>query len=528
VIRANQESDALIAGLEKLRVTDAEAQRLDRAHKRYLVYCDDYQDQIKAEVRRVFVNPERANRIAVLGDSTINPFRRVVDETYAYPGAKRAFVTVGVPDANGVTPETEDPVYGEETLQEDHDVLFSEVAACLGGFRDGALQAIPAEDDEDGRPVGLPTTRLFFPHEFTVRPSSRDPGAIGEIRYLWEQPDGEEVVVGWTKEEHWVENKRGGREPAPGARDTTNPYGWLPFVAIHAGRRDSCFWDSSALEGLFQFTLQHGRDWAAFNFLQQQQSYRQIVVKGADENWGGFKDIGVGSELIVGTGWDVDVLDLQAQLAPTLEKLKTQLMLAFKSYGLDADRYFNPGQTPTSGIARLIERDELLAHRRKILPFVRKAEREFAELFRRAHNWNGRQEKIAPKAKFRLVLNEERAVQAPDEVAATEKSRLENLKTARELGVKTDVEIVAEYRGISLADATAFVAARKSEPAKTEMFGYDQENGVPTIDEVRVTKGLPPRGDDIGKLTVPEFKARIEAAKAATAVPPAASAIPAT
>lgn len=47
-------------------------------------------------------------------------------------------------------------------------------------------------------------------------------------------------------------------------------------------------------------------------------------------------------------------------------------------------------------------------------------------------------------------------------------------------------------------------------------FGYDQEGGALRIDEIREELGRDPRGDDIGKMTVPEYKALLAANAAAT------------
>lgn len=61
-----------------------------------------------------------------------------------------------------------------------------------------------------------------------------------------------------------------------------------------------------------------------------------------------------------------------------------------------------------------------------------------------------------------------------------------------------------------------------TEAAKVEIFQYDQDNGIATIDEIRSAKGLGPHPDaSIGGLTVPEYKARfpqVFATAAATSI----------
>ena len=516
MIEHGEQSRAAIAALEKMRVSAAERHRMLRFEERYRLYCDDYQDLIADEVRRVFVNQDRAARIAILGDATINPFKQVVDDTYAYPGARRRFVELGEVDASTGKPlERADAVYDDELLQEQLDLLMSEAHACLGGFNDGLLQCLPAREDGAGKPLGLPKMRLFYPGQVSVVEDEEDPSQAAEVRYLTIRPNGEELVVGWSATEHWLENAKGHRLPPRGREEDDdpfrNPYGRLPFVAIHDGLRPDCFWDEMSGEDLVAFTKQYGRDWAALNLLQQQQSHLQLHVDGMDESWPGFEDIGVGALLQTSGNAKVNVLNLQAQLEPSIAKLKAQLMLKMKSYGLDAERFFNPGQTPSSGIARRIEREDLIEKRRRIRPFIKQAERDFAELFRWAYNWGAREKKISEKAKFRVEILDEQVVQSAEEKASLEKQLLENAKTALAMGLKTEAEVVAEYRGITVEQAERFIAARKPAQQKPELFGYDLENGVVTLGEAHAAKGLGehPR-PDLRDLTVPEFKALVE------------------
>ena len=488
-------SEAALSALEKLSSDTSERLRLLRFADRWRIYADDYKDLVETAVRAIFSDEEKAKRICAESDSTINPLKQVIDETWAYPGADRRFVNEG---------GDPDPVYEAVKEAADFDTVMAEVFTAAGGFNDCIIQVLPGLEDEQGWQVGLPTVQVFFPHECSVISDPRDRSQIKELRYITERDDGQEVIVCWTRDEHWVEI--GGRRTwADGRSDTVDPFGRLPFVPVHRGLRAACFWDASTGQDLVEFTLQYARDWAVLNFTQHQQSFNQIHVKGVDENWGGFKTMGPGTLFRTGDDVEVNVLDLHAELQPTIEKLKTQLTMFLQSHSVNAERYMqNPGQAPMSGVAREIERKDLIDKRRRSFPMMLRAEREFAALYRWAYNWH-RKEPISEDAKFDVAIRDEEILQSPKEKAETRKVELEVLEKERALGLRTPAEQLAADLGISIEDAEARL---KAVPPKPQIFAYHIESGMVSRDQVLVSLGFDPIGGEEGKLTLPELRAK--------------------
>ena len=498
MIVAGQESAAVIASMDHQRLASEERARRVRFADRFRIYSDAYQDLIEASVRSVFKDQEKADRISILGDATINPLKQVISEVYAYPGARRIY-------RDG---DTEDATFARLAVDVDLASVMAEAFAVIGGFNDCVIQVLPSRSGPRDEPIGLPRVRVFFPHECSVIEDADDPSQIGQIQYTHRRPDGSEVEVYWTAEEHWVEGKHG-REPARGRGDFANPFGRLPFVSVHRGLRPDRFWDDLTGQNLVDFTRQYGRDWAAFNYTQQQQSYKQLVVTGVDEKWPGYSTIGPGTVLTAGPGEAVDVLDLQVDVGGFLEKLKTQLTMFLQSHSVNAERYMqNPGQAPMSGLARMVEREDLLAARRKLYPQILRAEREVAEMLRWAWNWN-HVEKISERAVYEVEIFEEKQVESPKERAETRKLQLEVYKVERELGLRTAAEQIAEDLGLSAEEAALRVQTKDAAPT---VFAYHIENGVFTLDEIRQMQGIGPHPNpEMGGMTVPELRVKYPA-----------------
>lgn len=449
MLNASTASDQAIAALEEGRLAEEERARLRAFRERFLIYSDHYEDLVKARVAAVFSDPEKAKRIGVIGDSSFNVFKKVVDETYQYRGAKRAFTRGGASDE----------VYARVQRAARTDIVMGECSIVMGGFNDGLVSCIPGPQDEAGEPLGLPVTRVFFPHEVVIEEDPRDPSQPIEVRYLKDSGRGPCWVV-WTKDHHYLENEKGIITPARADGDLSNPYGRLPFVALHDGLRPDCFWDTLSGTDLVAFTQDILRDLATLAFTQLQQSHLQLVVRGVAEDWPGFATQGVGTIFPVAANVNVDVVNMQADLSRIVEAIKFRLTLKLQEYGINAEKFLNPGQAPMSGVARRVERDDLLERRRRLRPFMEDVETQYAELFRWAYNWNRGRDRIAEDATFEVEVFEEQVVQSPEEIEETLKIRLERFKLERELGVSDEVEQLAEYRGISLEAAKQVLASR--------------------------------------------------------------------
>ena len=293
---------------------------------------------------------------------------------------------------------------------------------------------------------------------------------------------------------------------------------------MHRDRRTDSFWDLDVHKDLYLFTKQWLAGLSGVNNTVHNQSFVQLLISGVRKGWPPPEKAGPGSIWIVDAEFStndtkIEAVDLQVNPAPLMAKFRDQLALKLPSYGLAADRFIpNPGQAPPSGLARFFERQNLIERRRKHHGTWERAERKLADLFRVMWNWNRPPaEQIARDARFDVEILEETIVLSPTEEAELEAKQLANAKTALALGLKTEAELVAAYRKVTLAEAERFVTERKTSP-RPEIFAYDQDNALATIDELRAAKGMGPHPRrEIGMLTVPEFKAELEARKLAAA-----------
>lgn len=493
----NSISDHTLAVLNSDRLRNVERQRRHDATKRYLLMKGALGDLVRDELAAVFHDQEQAKRVALTKDSSINVFRYVIEEIYDYQGAKRAF-RVG---------EQRDEVYDRIVSDIVHfDLWMGEAVRWLGACKDILWQVLPGLPREDGT-VAPPRMRIFLPHEVTVLEDPEDPARPLEVRYDTLDADGEVATVVWSAAEHYVITPKGFIRPPKGASETRNPYGRLPFFAMHAGLRSDGFWDPEEDQDLVDFALEYLADWASVRYTRHQQSYKLLVRTGTDDKTEPFAHIGPGVELQLAEGEEVETLDMSADPTPSIASLKAQLSQALASRGLNPERLgMNPGQAPPSGLARFLERQELIERRRKIMPAIEEGEYELAELYRWAWNFNRPPaEQIDPDAAFEVELLEETVVMSPTEEIEHRKAQLDVYERERKLGLKSEVEIIAEDRGISVEEALKLVPSLKRKP---EILGYHIETGVVTVNDVRASLGLDPDDGEDGKLTIPELRAK--------------------
>lgn len=446
-----------------------EQARKQNFSRRWLALQDDIADLVRERVRQAFKDSVQAARIAAQSDTTLNAFRWVIEEIYSHPGARRRFVLDDVVDAStSEVVERTDPTFASLEIESGLDLVAAEWARGAGGCNDVLVQALPRDPSPDN-PRGLPYLRVFYPHEVSVTPDPADPSMPLEVRYDVLREDGERVVGVWTKELHYVEG-RGGPVPPRGATGVEHGLGFLPFVAVHYGPRPDSFWDTHTHEGLLDFTLDYCAGWADIKHIVQQQSYKQLVVKGLAESHPGFTTSGPGVHYRCGTDVTVDAIDMTADTSGAKQVLESRAVQKLRSYGINAERLLgNPGQAPPSGAARLIEKGDIEKRRRDVRPFVMRAERAVAELWRRAWNWGHPRQQIG--GTFRATLLDEPFIQSPLEDEQVREKRLANWRAELELGLRTQAEVFAEARGLSVEQAQVALAARQTESQQTVLNG---------------------------------------------------------
>jgi hypothetical protein len=107
------------------------------------------------------------------------------------------------------------------------------------------------------------------------------------------------------------------------------------------------------------------------------------------------------------------------------------------------------------------------------------------------------------------VLDEKIRAQFPPEVLRQARLALARMLFP-EADTATEDRIAAQIETMYTSDSTSLSAQRDAKPQ--EVFGYDLDAGILTVDEVRAIKGFPPYPDGLGKVSTLEWKARIDAA----------------
>lgn len=441
-------SDPVIRASQLEAMEREERERKRKFARRHLVLSGDHKELVREEVRRIFRDPRNAEKVSTLYDVSCNVARQVVEEIYRYPGASRRFV---------LESGEADPVYAQlVTDLINVDLYVAEGVFSVGGLNDCLFLVLPGPVGEDGI-AGPPTIRVFRPHECSVIPYEDDPGRPAVVFYEQQRASGERVTVVWTPTEHYVLDARKRIQPAPGASGIENPFGRLPFVAMHGGLRSDCFWDESSRQDLFDFTLQYSAHWSAFNHLRHYCSFAQPVVTGLRKG----DDFKRPSTLDPAQVWELPdgvtatTMALSADFTGYRESLKAQVGQMVGSWGLQVEDFFgNPGQAPPSGLAHVFKRIRLSERRARLYPFVEEAEYELADALRWAWNWN-HSEKISETARFEVAIQDDPVRLTPLEQEELRMRRLERLQREINLGLRTRAEVIAEERGIGVAAAEA-------------------------------------------------------------------------
>lgn len=434
-----QDSDRIIREQNAEWLGQEEARRIERFTERFKLVSGQGEDLVRDALKKVFTKQEVARRIGIFPNLSINLFRYVTRELFAYQGATRAFRT-----SSG-----EDETYAR--LQKDEvpfDFWMREIAYGLGDYNDCLLQILHGPVDPATGTAGLPRLRLFLPHECSVVADPADASKPMEVRYASLDEDGARYVTVWTALEHYeVHGKT--RMPVPGAGDERNPYGRLPFVAIHAGVRGDHFWDENTGQDRFDFALHLLALLSAVDYLMVQYSYKLLVRSELRGKVDPFEYVGPGAELQLISGEKLDIHDLQADPSRLMLVLEKQVSQHLAEYGLDAeDIGLNPGQTPTSGVARALKRQRLIDRRKSVLPFLEEAEYSIAELYRWMWNFNHQDEAIDEAATFDVEIHDEPIVESPREQADARNAQLDVLEKERRLGLRSRLEQLAIDRGL--------------------------------------------------------------------------------
>lgn len=484
-------SDVTIKMQDILRVQAEEFARLNRFRNRHMILSGDYKELVKGEVRRIFKNEANARKVQTLYDVSSNVAKQIIEEIYRFPGAVRKYRL-----PNGEIDQTYETL---TTKIINMQLIMQEVVTALGGLNDCLIHILPGAMSSDGA-ISAPVMRVLRPHECSVIPYEDDLSRPAVVTYERLTSGGKKQIVVWTPTEHYIINEKNKQIPAPGG-DGKNPFGFVPFVAAHNGGRVDRFWDENTRQALYDFTLQYAAHWSALNHVRHYNSFATLVRTGyrAGDNAKDIETLDPAQMLDAPDGGDYKVLSMVVDLTGFVNSLKAQLGQRVAEDGLMVDDLFgNPGQAPPSAISRYIKRQTIIERRDRLKPYIEEAEYEIADMLR--YMWNfSNVSKISEEADFEITFNDDQLKLSPIEEEELKIKRLERMKKELDMGLVTLND---------MRDELNIPRVMSEKPSQdVDIFAYDQDNAVATMNEIRAAKGMPPHPDpSIGNKTIPEIK----------------------
>lgn len=312
-----------------------EINRLYKFKKRYEMFHDDYRGQIEEKLGLVY-SAFRELKLDVQLHHSTNLYKQVVErisQVYSF-GVERVF-----------TNEAHQMAYDELRVNK----VMNQANIYLNAFNDVLLQV--------GYDADKSTPKLFLrlPHQTEVEYQN---GELNSVQYFIGMVEDAERWAYWDKESHYYIDKKNGEQQiayVDGNEDGLNPFGVLPFVAMHNGWRDASFFDEYKGDDLVQATIDVSIHLTFLNHLIKSQSFKQLVGKG--DNISGLSGQLLDPLSILtlsGQNTEISVLDMQSnyeQLHRVIQEMSNSIAVA---YGISPSQFRMKGGV-TSGFALQME-----------------------------------------------------------------------------------------------------------------------------------------------------------------------------
>jgi hypothetical protein len=384
-----------------------ELERKTEATRRLSLLSDDWSDLLKTAVEGQFHAKTRDN-IKQLLDTTQNVFKRVVyliSQVYAYGIDRRAMVG-----------EEPDARYAELMDNPVLDVKMSEVNRYSNALGECIVGIIP----KDG---GIEYI-ILTPDLVTVTQKPGSPTEIDtlsyEVAYVNTAGDSDIKRVYWDiYGNHRITDANGvdiTAEELPDNPDGVNPYRdpenpghtILPFVVFHASVPIWDFWNWTSGQDLVDGTLMIGVLLTYVNYLLKMNSFRQLLITGAnvDKLPDGLALDPAFVLKITGEGASASVLDFNQDSRPIMEVVKDKLNSLTNAYGVSGDLYRSSAGGASSGYALKLSREELYQRREEQVKVYKSYEHELFEKTRIVNNTAYPSSKISDNAEFSADFNE--------------------------------------------------------------------------------------------------------------------------
>lgn len=301
----------------------------DHARKKRLMYCNQYKDQLDAEMQKLF-ETATYNKIKQRQDDSVNLFKWSIDEragVYSRP-VSRKMVTVEQTEDGPIYINTAniDPM-PEVDMSLDKSTKWTEATGetlVRPTWQGGRMQCLVYPRDRfycEPDPMD-PLTLILVIIEHT-----NDDGKATHYE-VWSQENLEFFDLAWKKIDR---NKEARYKDLP----EDNPFGLVPFFVMHYEYPCAEFWHGYASDDLQRACLDMAVSLTDFNHIKHYQSYLLLFLKkdGTDDKLGSIVKTDASAVLEArGPNADAKVLDMQANLLNHLEVIikKAQFTLGLR------------------------------------------------------------------------------------------------------------------------------------------------------------------------------------------------------
>lgn len=348
---------------------EAEANRMGKTQDRLDLLGDDWKSQIKNKIIPI-VKPETALKLETHISVEDNPFKYVIRQL------STAYKTNPVREFTGSTEKISSAYSDWYKIQSVNEVMelaqrymnalndaviylqWREGEVCLQVLA-GNILIVEGRDNDPTIPEAVYIRRLY---------DNKQP--VSEKNTYW---------IVWTREYHYM--LTGNLVPVPigGNENMINPYGKIPMVYLHRELPTDSFFDWTSGQDLVDLAVFTGRRTTMDEFARFESGFKQPAVSG--DNLKMPDDILKNPDSMIkvdGIDVNIQVLDWQIDLEKREKDIRDKKERVAANYGINAAT--GDAKHAESGIAFVIENQELQELREKQIKKMARAEHELFEL----------------------------------------------------------------------------------------------------------------------------------------------------
>lgn len=340
-----------------------------------------------------------------------------------------------------VTPQSQQKAYeeaiGEEGLRLNS--KFKTYQETLNGLNDIIIKT-------EGS-TGMLDATVFTPDQVTVFENPLNPLMLDAIII---EDCYRDMVSGltkrrwifWSPVRHFILDDQYRMQPVGDNFEMLNPYwavnmekqAFYPFIGVHNGERDRCFWDTTTGTDLVEATKTIAIKNTFLYFMFPMQ-FKQLGAEGTFDDKSEFKNRQIKSPLhVMKSNQKLTVLDWQSSLKELDDRIQSQLFQVASNYGISAEN-FKLTATETSGFARMIAKERLMEIRQQQIPTWRQVEGEMFDNVRVTKSVYSIDKPISDTAKFAIDFKEPQMLEDP-------MAELELQEKRMDMGLTNPLEII--------------------------------------------------------------------------------------